>query len=83
MVQFYSKGFDQLKSAMVTTLVLALLNFAIEFTIEADASNIGIRAILSQSGWPMAYFSKAMSIKHQLLLVYDKEMLAILAAVKK
>ena len=31
----------------------------------------------------MVYFSKALSSKHQLLSVYEKEMLAILVAVKK
>ena len=68
---------------MITAPVLALPNFAMEFTIEADASSTGIGAILSQGGRPMAYFSKGLSPKHQLLSVYEKEMLAILAAVKK
>ena len=40
-------------------------------------------AVLSQGGKPVAYFSKALSPKHQLFSVYEKEMLAILAAVKK
>nr|GEV43840.1 ribonuclease H-like domain-containing protein [Tanacetum cinerariifolium] len=42
------KAFDELKNAMVNTPVLALPNFQEEFTIETDASNEGIRAVLLQ-----------------------------------
>ena len=77
------KAFDALKSTIVTTPVLALPNFNLEFTIKADASNSGIETILSQGGRPVVYFSKALSPTHQLLSVYEKDMLAILIAVRK
>ncbi|OMO86983.1 Integrase, catalytic core [Corchorus capsularis] len=46
---------------------------------------IGIptRAVLCQNGRPIAYFSKALGPKHVSLSVYEKEMLAVLMAVKK
>ena len=72
-----------LKFAMVIAPMLALPNFSIEFTIEVDTSNTGIGAVLSQCGRPMVYFSKALSLTHQLLSIYKKEMLAVLAAMKK
>ena len=68
---------------MVTAPVLVLPDFTKGFTVEADASNHGIGAVLSQEGRPIAYFSKALSHRHQALLVYDNEMLAILVSVKK
>ena len=68
---------------MVTAPVLVLPDFTKGFTVEADASNRGIGAVLSQEGRPIAYFSKALSPRHQALSVYDKEMLAILVSVKK
>ena len=68
---------------MVTAPILVLPNFSLEFTIETDASNKGIGAVLCQQGKPIAYFSKALSPSHQLWFVYDKEMLAVLTAVKK
>ena len=68
---------------MVTALVLALPDFSKDFTVEADASNQGIGVVLNQKGRPIAYFNKALSPRHQTLSVYDKEMLAILVAVKK
>ena len=43
-------AFDSLKVAMVIALILALPNFTIEFTVESDASNVGIGAVLTQDG---------------------------------
>ena len=76
-------AFDALKQAMVTAPVLALPNFNIPFVIKFDASSEGIGSVLSQGGRPIAYFSKGLAPKHQVLFVYEKEMLAILAVVKK
>lgn len=36
------QAFDELKSAMTTTLILVLPNFELMFVIECDASDIGI-----------------------------------------
>ena len=77
------QAFTALKQAMVTTPVLAMPNFNILFVVESDASKEGIGAILSQEGRPVTYFSKGLSPQHQVLSVYEKEMMVILAAVKK
>nr|GEV70796.1 retrotransposon-related protein [Tanacetum cinerariifolium] len=51
------KAFDELKNAMVNTPVLALPKFQEEFTVETNASNEGIGAVLLQKGHPIAYLS--------------------------
>ena len=63
--------------------MLALPNFNEVFVVESDASSGDLGVVLSQNGHPIAFFSKALSPKNQALSVYEKEMLAILIAVKK
>ena len=48
--------------------------------MEVDPSHYVIGAILSQEGRLVAYFSKALSMKHQTLSIYEKEMMAIVDA---
>ena len=61
---------------------MALPDFDFTFVVESDASKSGLRAVLSQHGKLIAYFSKALGHKHQVLSIYEREMLAILVAVK-
>jgi hypothetical protein len=76
-------AFDQLKTAMVNTPVLALPDFDRPFTIETDACDTGIGAVLVQDGHPLAYFSKALGVRNQRLSSYEKEFLAVMMAVDK
>lgn len=77
------QAFSALKHALSSTPVLALQNFTKPFTVECDASDNGIGAILSQDGQPIEFLSKLLAPKHQVLSVYDKEMLAVIFAVQK
>ncbi|PRQ54412.1 putative nucleotidyltransferase, Ribonuclease H [Rosa chinensis] len=75
--------FETLKQALMTAPVLALPDFSLPFTIETDACGLGIGAVLSQRRHPIAYLSKPLSARNQLLSVYDKEMLAIWHSIDK
>ncbi|GJX10964.1 RNA-directed DNA polymerase, eukaryota, partial [Tanacetum coccineum] len=63
--------------------VLALLDFTKSFVVETNASGVGIGAVLQQNGHPIAYLSKALAPKHQTLLTYEKEFLAVMMALEK
>lgn len=76
-------SFRGLKEALTSTLVLALPDLSKPFTVETDVSQYGIGAVLLQGGHLVAYISKALSPKNQLLSVYDKELLALIHAVEK
>lgn len=75
-------AFQQLKHALVAAPVLALPDFSKPFTIETDASDQGIGAVLSQDKHPIAFLSKALGPKTKGLSTYEKEYLAILLAVE-
>jgi hypothetical protein len=51
--------------------------------IDTDACDVGIGAVLSQQGHPLAYVSRALGPRNQTLSVYEKEYLAILMAVQQ
>ncbi|KAJ3684341.1 hypothetical protein LUZ61_013505 [Rhynchospora tenuis] len=76
-------AFDQLKQAMSTTPVLQLPDYSKQFVIETDASALGIGAVIMQDNRPIAYLSKSLGLRTQGLSTYEKELLALLTAVKK
>lgn len=76
-------AFDALKATLGCTPVLALPNFSQEFQVETDASGLGIGAILSQRGHPIAYFSQKLSPRMQRASTYHREMFAITQAVSR
>lgn len=63
--------------------VLSLPDFAVPFTVETNASGIGMGAVLLQNGHPVAFFSKSFTPKLLRASTYVRELFAITAAVKK
>lgn len=55
------QAFDKLKTALCSVPVLGLPDFSQPFTVETDASGVGMGAVLSQQNHPIAFFSKVFS----------------------
>jgi hypothetical protein len=68
---------------MTTGPVLALPDFNKSFVVECDASGTRIGAILMQDLKPITYFSQAIKGKNLAKSTYEKEMMALIAAVQK
>eukprot|EP00833_Pecoramyces_ruminatium_P006384 jgi/Orpsp1_1/1180416/evm.model.c7180000073352.1 len=81
-------SFTKIKSKFASAPVLAYPNREIPFMVETDASNFAIGAILSQKNpddkvtHPVAFFSRSLSSSERNYPIYDKELLAIVAALE-
>ncbi|XP_020700689.2 uncharacterized protein LOC110112721 [Dendrobium catenatum] len=77
------QAFEQVKAAISSAPVLALPDFDKPFTVDTDASAIGVGAVLSQSDKPVAFFSEKLSASRQKWAAYEQELYAIVRALKQ
>jgi len=82
-------AFEDLKTAVITALVLVSLQELDPFQIEANSSDFATGAVLSQQlmtdgKWhPIAFYSKFLSSMEWNYKIHDKEMLAIIHALEE
>lgn len=78
-----SDAFNKLKQALMSPPILRLPDFTKPFLIESDACGTGIGAILLQEERPIAFYSDALKGSMLGLSTYEKEMIAIVKAIRK
>ena len=73
----------KLKIAMAEIPILTIPDFTQLFTMETDASNKGLGAVLMQQGRPLAFLSQTLSDRSQKKSVYERELMAIVLTIQK
>lgn len=76
-------AFNVLKHAVSNPPVLALPDFSKPFVVECNASGYGLGAVLMQDNRPLAFHSEALIGRCLHLSTYEKELLALVKAIKK
>ena len=76
-------AFEKLKSCLISAPVLKLYNSRQEVTLQVDASQNGLGAVLLQEGRPVAYASRALSEAETRYAQIEKELLAIVFGAEK
>lgn len=72
-----------LKTSVNIASVLPLPDFSLPFTLETDASRLGLGVVLSQQHHPIAFFSKQFCPRLQQASTYVHELCTITSSVKK
>lgn len=80
-------AFDTLRTALVTAPILVYPNFSRLFTLQTDASDVGIGAVLTQlddagDEHPVAYASRTLSATERNYSATERECLAVVWAVR-
>jgi len=74
--------FEDVKKRLTNAPIITLPSFTKFFEVESGAFGVGIGAVLTQEGRPIAYFSEKLSDARRKFSTYDKEFYTIIKALE-
>lgn len=77
-----AQAFVIIKEKLTSEPILVLPDFSVAFELHCDASKLGIGAVLSQKGRPVAFYSEKLAGARGRYDTYDVEFHAIVQAIK-
>ena len=81
--QSCDKAITEIKEAILKTGVLRYFHPTAKITVQCDASSLGLGAAIRQEGKPVAFASRALSSAEKNYSQLEKEMLAIVFALRR
>ncbi|XP_023639598.1 uncharacterized protein LOC111830943 [Capsella rubella] len=72
-----NEAFETIKAKLVSAQILALPDFTVVFELHCDACKLGIGAVLSQRGRPVAFYSEKIAGSRGRYSTYDVELYVI------
>jgi hypothetical protein len=75
-------AFRALKTALTTGLVPQMSDFDTPFTVDTDASGLGLGAVLHQGAGPLAFFSQPFAARHLKLVAYERELIGVVQEIR-
>ena len=79
----HQRAFEKIKKQITMAPILSFYQPEKELTIQCDASNTGLGAVMLQEGKPIAYKSKSLTDTEKRYATIEKEMLAITWSLEK
>ena len=76
------QAFEDLKAELVQASLMTV-DESLPFTVESDASDVAVSAVLNQNGRPVAFFSRTLSGSELQYPAVEKEATALIEAVRK
>ena len=79
----HQEAFDAIKQCLAREVLLAYPDYSLPFDIYTDASSRQLSAVITQSGRPIAFFSRKLSKTQHKYSVTELELLSIVETLKE